>query len=283
MLFGPAGNSASFYDQGYKSSVDAPRWIRELGLGAYEYQCVRGVHIGKRTAAKLGEEAVRHRIALSIHAPYYINLAGTDPGLLEKTKKHLLNSLRAARWMGAARVVFHPGSAGKDREAALERAKKVLTEIMERAAEENLDDIVLAPETLGKYSYLGLLDEVLELCKLSPDMIPTIDFGHIHAITQGSLNDRSAYAAVLDRVEEVIGIERARRLHIHFSPVEFTAAGERKHWSIKDGYGPDFRPLAEELAERGYEFILICESNGTQAEDALTYQRIYREVRGIGG
>lgn len=274
ILFGPGGNSQSFYEA-HKSSLDAPQWIRKQGLGAYEYQCVRGVNIGEAMAVKLGEEAVRNGIALSIHAPYYINFATSDPALLVKTKKHLLNSLRAARWMGATRVVFHPGAAGPDRVAALERAKEGVAQVIDQAADENLDDIVLAPETLGKMSYLGLLDEVLELCTLSPTMLPTIDFGHIHAITQGSLTDRQAYAAVLDRVMERLGEERARRMHMHFSPVEFTAAGERKHWSIKDGYGPDFWPLAEELAERGYAPILICESKGTQAEDALTYQQTY--------
>jgi deoxyribonuclease-4 len=226
----------------------------------------------------LGEEAARQGIVLSIHAPYYINFAATDPGLLAKTKKHLLDSLRAARWMGATRVVFHPGSAGPDRGAALERAKEAVAQVIDQAADENLDDIILAPETLGKLSYLGLLDEVLELCTLSPHMLPTVDFGHIHALTQGALTDRAAYAAVLDRVVERLGEDRTRRMHMHFSPVEFTAAGERKHWSIKDGYGPDFRPLAEELAERGYAPILICESNGTQAEDAVTYQQRYLET-----
>lgn len=283
MLFGPGGNSPSFYKRGYKSSVDAPRWLREIGLGAYEYQSVRGVRIGKKTAVRLGEEAARHGIALSMHAPYYINLAGTDPDKLEKTKKHLLDALRASRWMGATRVVFHPGSAGQDRAAALERAKGVLAEIMDEAAGENLDDIILAPETMGKYAYLGTLDEVLELCLLAPNMLPTVDFGHLHAIGQGALTGRAAFAAVLDRVEAVLGLERARRMHMHFSPVEFTSAGERRHWALGDGYGPDFRPLAEELVARDYVPVLICESKDAQAEDALAFQNIYRAVRETAG
>ncbi|MBO8129745.1 MAG: TIM barrel protein [Peptococcaceae bacterium] len=279
MLFGPAGNSRSFYEQGHKSSLDAPKWLRQLGLGAYEYQCVRGVNIGERTAAHLGAAAARENITLSIHAPYYINLASENREQVVKSKEHLLKSLRAARWMDARRVVFHTGSAGNDREAAMERAKKALTEVLEEAADEGLDDIILAPETLGKYSYIGLLDEVLELCTLGPNLFPCVDFGHVHAIDQGVLTDRAAFAKVLDRIEERMGREVLRRLHIHFSPVEYGKTGEKRHRTVEEGYGPDFTPLAELVVERDLEPVLICESNGTQAEDAVYYQSIYRKIK----
>lgn len=279
MRFGPAGNSASFYEQGYKSSIDAPGWLRKLGLDAYEYQCVRGVNVGEATARAIGREAAAHDVALSIHAPYYINFGSEKPEHIAKSKRYLLDSLRAARWMGATRVVFHAGSAGADRARALARAKAAVAEVLAEAREEGLDDIVLCPETLGKPSALGLLDEVLALCALDERMLPTIDFGHVHAITRGMLTDRAAYAAVLDRVAAAVGTDRLRRLHIHFSPVEFTEAGERRHRTLKDeGFGPDFAPLAEEIIARGMSPVLICESDGTQAEDALAYRKVYRQL-----
>lgn len=278
-FFGPGGNSASFYAAGYKSSVDAPEWLRGLGLRAYEYQCVRGVNIGEQTARRLGEKASAHSIVLSIHAPYYINLASEDPNRIAKSKHHLLKSLRAARWMGATRVVFHLGSARNDRKQALARARTALAETLAEAAREGLDDILLAPETLGRYSLLGLLDEILELCRLGPSLIPCIDFGHLHAITNGALLDRAAYATVLDRVGNVLGEEVLRTLHIHFSPVEFNAKGERRHRTLSEtGYGPEFTPLAELIVERGLTPTVICESNGTQAEDACAYRDIYHRL-----
>lgn len=276
--FGAAGNAASFYEQGYKSSVDAPGWLRRLGLSAYEYQCVRGVHIGESTARVIGREAKAHDVALSIHAPYYINFGSERPEQIAKSKVHLLKSLQAAQWMGATRVVFHAGSAGKDRVGALARAKEALTEVLAEAASLGQKDIFICPETLGKPSGLGLLEEVLSLCTLDQQMMPTIDFGHLHAISQGKMTNRVAFGEVLDRVAAVIGDDRTHRLHIHFSPIEFTAAGERRHRSLKDeGFGPDFAPLAEEIVARGMAPVIICESNGTQAEDALTFQDIYNK------
>lgn len=278
--FGPAGNAKSFYEEGYKSSLDAPAWLRKAGLGAYEYQCVRGVNIGEKAARALGEKAAENDVALSIHAPYYINLASEDPEQVNKSKNHLLKALRAARWMGATRVVFHAGSVRGDRKEALKRARKALAQTLDEAAREGLGDILLAPETLGRYSYLGLLEEILDLCRVGPNLIPCVDFGHLHAITHGHFTDRAAYALVLDLVGEVLGEEVLRRLHIHFSPVEFGEKGERRHRTLAEaGYGPEFAPLAALLVERELTPIVICESNGTQAEDACVYREIYMKVK----
>lgn len=277
--FGPAGNPDSFYREGRKSSLDMPRWLKSKGLNAYEYQCSRGVNIGEEMARKLGDLAAQNGIYLSIHAPYYINLAATEQELREKTRNYLISSLFAARWMGARVVVFHPGSARGDRPAAMDRAKNLLREIVKMAGEEGLDNISMAPETMGKKSLLGSLDEVLELCSLDKSIIPAIDFGHLHAAGGGLLTSKEAFASVLERVEAALGRERLKRLHIHFSPVEFTAAGEKKHRTTGDeGFGPDFTYLARVLADRSLEFTLICESDGMQAEDAMVYRSIYEEA-----
>jgi deoxyribonuclease-4 len=280
--FGPAGNSDSFYEAGYKSSLDMPGWLAKMGLSAYEYQCVRGVHIKEDTARQLGEAALKHDISLSIHGPYYISLAATDPGIKDKTRKHFLDSLRAARWMGAHLVVFHPGGGVKeDRAAALKRAREHLAELLEMAEAEGLGNIKVAPETMGKPSQLGNLDEILELCTLGTKVVPAVDFGHLHAAGVGALTGEEKFAAVLDRIGEVLGPEAVRRLHIHFSPVEFTRAGERRHrTTLDEGYGPDFTCLARLIHERGMTPTIICESAGRQAEDALVYRQIYQSVSG---
>jgi len=279
--FGPAGNPDSFYREGHKSSLDMPRWLREKGLNAYEYQCSRGVNISEETARKLGGLAAEYDIHLSIHAPYYINLAAVGPDARDKTRKHLISSLRAARWMGARVVVFHPGSAGGDRASAMDRAGKLLADVVRQAREEGMDGIFLAPETMGKKSLLGSLEDVLDLCSLDDHIIPAIDFGHLHAVGGGDLISREAFASVLGRVREALG-RRLKRLHLHFSPVEFSAAGEKRHRTTRDqGFGPDFACLAPLLLEYSLDFTLICESDGLQAEDALVYKSIFDRVSSI--
>ncbi|MCR1897983.1 TIM barrel protein [Irregularibacter muris] len=279
--FGPAGNSESFYNEGYKSSVDMPKWLENKGLGAYEYSCTKGIRFKEETGRKIGEQVKKHNIFLSIHAPYYINLGNPDPEMREKSKKYILDSLVAAKWTGAKRVVFHPGSRGKlTREKAFQIAKNTFQEVLDLVYKNNLEDITLCPETMGKRNQLGTLEEILELCQLEDNIIPTIDFGHIHARNGGSLNHKQDFDDTIDMIENGIGIERTKAIHIHFSRIEFTDAGEKRHWTYQDNqFGPDFDPLAEVIIERDMHPIIICESKGTMAEDALTFKKIYRDVK----
>ncbi|MDD4335034.1 MAG: TIM barrel protein [Desulfotomaculaceae bacterium] len=275
--FGPAGASDSFYEGGHKSSLEMPQWLAEKGLTAYEYQCTRGVKIGERMAARLGELCAERDIQLSIHAPYYINLSSGDPDLKVKTKGHLLKSLMAARFMGAKVVVFHPGSgSGPDRGELMAAAKALFKEILAEVEAAGLSDILLAPETMGKRNMLGSLEEVLDLCELGKQVVPAVDFGHMHALSGGEFKDKQSYARVLNRIVERLGQEYAQNLHIHFSPVEFTGAGEKRHrTALETEFGPDFTPLAEILAERNLTPTIICESAGRQAEDVMLYRDIY--------
>lgn len=278
--FGAAGSSASFYAEKHKSSLEMPKWLHERGLNAYEYQCSHGVRIGEEMAERLGELANEYEIQMSIHAPYYINLSTTNPEIQVKTKNHILKTLRAARAMKAKTVVFHPGSgSGGERKDILARAKRFLKEILAEVEEEGLSEIILAPETMGKKNQLGSLEEVLELCELGEQIRPAVDFGHLYAVTGGGLTDKAAYEALLDMIERKLGLFYLQHLHVHFSPIAFTAGGEKKHLStLVENSGPDFTPLAELLVERNLTPTIICESDERQAEDAIIYRDIYHKI-----
>lgn len=279
--FGPAGNPDAFYAAGLKASVDMPAWLAAQGLGAYEYQCSRGVTIGEATARAIGEAARAHAISLSIHAPYYINLATEDDAIAESTRGHFRKSLTAARWLGADRITFHIGGPGKQpREKAIDRARGLFAAILEEADSQGLlTGVYLAPETMGKQNQLGNLAEVLAFCRLSPRVIPTIDFGHLHAVTGGGYTTYDEYAAAFDQVAEALGEEIASRIHIHFSRIEYTKAGEKRHWTFADAFGPPHEPLLALIADRGYAPRIICESAGTQAADAKTMKDYYLSLR----
>ena len=279
--FGPAGSSLSFYEEGMKSSVQMPGWLEKKGLNAYEYQCNKGVKIKEETAARLGAKAVEHGIALSIHAPYYINMSSVEEVKRENSKEYMLQSMRAAKWMGATKIVVHPGACtGLDRGVCTQWAVEVLKKTLAEAKEEGLDDIIICPELMGKENQLGNLDEVIEMSRIDDRISPCIDFGHLNARTLGWLKGREEYAEVLDRLKDGIGSDKLKYLHCHFSRIEFTAKGEKRHWTYADTqFGPDFEPLAEEFVKRGMEPTVICESDGTQAEDSVIFRSIYEEIR----
>ncbi len=278
-LFGPAGNSDSFSRQ-YKSSLDAPEWIRAMGLDAYEYQCGKGVHIGEATARALGERARTAGIRLSLHAPYFINLANPAPESLEKTIGYVLSACRAAGWMGADRVVIHTGALMKrTRREALDTARHSLAAVVAACDGAGYGHITLCPETMGKINQLGDLDEVLELCQVDERLLPTVDFGHLYARSLGEAEGEEATEAILDRMTAALGAERASRFHSHFSRIQFTPkGGEKMHLTFgQTEFGPDHLPLMRALARRGWSPTVICESAGTQAEDARTMKRAYEQ------
>lgn len=272
--FGPSGNSDSFYAQGYKSTWQAPKWVAAMGLSAFEYSFGHGARMREETALEIRREMERYGIAVSVHLPYYISL--TSPEQLEKNRQYFLDSVRIGTWMGAKRGVFHPGHAGTARLEALTAAGASLRDILAYLDENGYGGFTLCPETMGKISQLGDVAEMLTLCRLDERLLPCVDFGHLHARGRGALKTKADFAAVLDAVENGAGMERARRMHIHFSRIEFTSAGEKMHRTFADTeFGPEFPPLAELLWERKYAPVVIAESRGTMAEDALTMQKMY--------
>ena len=274
-LFGPGGNSESFYAEGYKSTLEAPAWLVSKGLDAYEYQAGNGITASDATLKKVGDEAKKHGIKMSLHTPYYISLSGVDPEKRLKSIDYIKKSLHAAELLGADTIVIHSGSAAKISRA---EAMALATDTLEKLIDEiGHTDIRLGLETMGKINQLGTLDEVIEICKISPRLIPVVDFGHLNARDLGNVFvSEDDYKRVFDKIGSALGDEVAKNLHCHFSKIEFTSGGEKKHLTFEDTvYGPDFSPLAKVLYENNLTPRIICESAGTMAEDALEMKRMY--------
>lgn len=277
-MFGTAGNPDRFQAEGFKASKDMPLWLKGKGLDAYEYQCGKGVSVGEATARAIGEKAAQAGIVLSLHAPYFVNPANPDPDSQEKTAGYVLAACRVARWMRAGRVVIHTGALQKrTREDALATARESFKMLRRRCDDEGYGDILLCPETMGKINQLGDLEEVLALSVVTHGLLPCVDFGHLYARSLGALEGQEATARMLDRMAEVLGEEKARCFHSHFSMIEFTPkGGEARHLTFdQTDFGPDYRPLCRELARRGWSPTIICESAGTQDIDALTMKAEY--------
>jgi deoxyribonuclease-4 len=278
--FGPAGNSDSFYNQGNKSTLQMPKWLFSMGLNAYEYQAGRGINISKATANKLGDAAKEFDIELSFHSPYFFNIASEDAQKRASAVDYIIKSLDIANTMGAKRVVVHSGSCARiDRQIALEYAKNTIKNSLEQAKTYGLSDVAICPETMGKINQLGTLEEVIEICKIDDSLIPTIDFGHLNARTNGGLKAFADFEDIFIKLINRLGIDRTRVFHSHFSKIEYTKGGEKRHLTFSDEiFGPDFLPVAELIYKYNCTPTLICESDGTMAEDALNMKKIYEGV-----
>lgn len=273
--FGPGGNSVSWGKRRFPQ--DLPEYLKGLGLNGYEIECGRGVRISEAAARLLPELAEENGICVTLHAPYFISLSSVDEATRLKSVDYILQSAAAARSVGARKIVVHSGSCSKiSREEATRLAADTLKRAQEALDRENLSDIIICPETMGKINQLGTLEEVAELCKTDERFLPTVDFGHLNARTLGGIKGAEDYSRMLDYIENELGHDRLSRMHIHFSRIEYTAGGEKRHLTFEDKvFGPDFEPLMEEIHRRGLEPSVICESDGTQAEDAAAMKRYY--------
>lgn len=279
--FGAAGNSDSFYAEGHKASEEMPKWLRIRGLDAYEYQCGNGVRCGEATAKKIADAARENNIIMSVHSPYYINLATPEEEKRAGSINYIMQSAQLVKHLGGDRVVVHSGAIGKlSREEALEYAKKTLTLARGEMVAEGFSDVRLCIETMGKINQLGDLYEVMELCKLDESFLPCIDFGHLNARTIGGLKTKADFEEIFDAIENNLGKDRLNVFHSHFSKIEYTQkGGEKKHLTFEDTvFGPEFDFVAEIMAERDIAPTIICESAGTQAEDAYAMKKIYEKI-----
>lgn len=275
--FGPAGNSQSFAAMKYKHTLQIPEYLEKMGLDAYEYQCGRGVNIGEQKAIEFGKAAADKGIALSLHAPYYISMSSVDEEKRLNSIKYILDSARAVNAMGGERIVVHTGSCGKiDRAYALTLALDTMKRSIQALDENGLSNIRICPETMGKINQLGTLDEVLALCELDERLIPCIDFGHLNARTHGSLKSYADFEAIFDEIENKLGASRLKEFHSHFSKIEYTEGGEKCHLTFDDNvFGPNFEPVIDLVLKKNCSPTIICESAGTQAEDAKAMKNHY--------
>ena len=275
--FGPGGNSEAFYKTGKKYTIEAPAWIKEIGLDAYEYEAGNGLSASLDSLRAIGEKALEHDIKLSYHAPYFISLSGIVEEKRLNSIKYISQSLEAANALGAKIIVVHTGSAAKiSRREAMNLAADTLIKTLSTV---ETYGIKIGLETMGKVNQLGTLDEVIELCKIDYSLVPVVDFGHINAREMGNaFKTADDYLRVFDKIESKLDYNIAKNLHCHFSKIEWTSSGEKKHLTFANNeYGPEFETLIDVIYKNNFTPTIICESAGTQADDALLMKKYYME------
>ena len=275
--FGPSSAPTRFYDEGHKTTEEMPLWVKQNGLDCFEYSFGRGVNLGEAKAKSIAEAFKKENIEISVHAPYFINLATPEEAKAENSFNYILSSAVVGRMMGANRVVFHPAAQGKEsREIAVNRTIARLIELKSIIEERGFTDMKFCPETMGKIAQIGTIEEITHFCTLADFYYPTVDFGHVNAREQGSLKTKDDYIVRLKYMMNLLGYEKVNDMHVHFSKVEYTAKGEKRHLTFEDTiFGPDYKPFIEAIVELNLHPYIVSESAGTQADDAKTMKDYY--------
>ncbi|MDR0471947.1 MAG: TIM barrel protein [Nitrososphaerota archaeon] len=260
--FGPAGVPPMFRLLG-ASTFDTPRLLCEEGLDAFEYQAVRWgpkPQIKEADARRLGEEAKRNDVKLSMHGSYFINLSG-KPEVVEASKQRILACARGAECMEAGVVVFHTGFYGMfEKDYALKCCIGALKEISSEMQSLGLR-VKLGPETMGRKSQVGTLEEIIAINREVEGTQLVVDWGHLHALHQGALKTVDDMRQIAEKIETELGTQILRSMHCHFSKIEFTSQGEKKHHTLdEEQFGPEFGLLSEVILDFNMHPTIICET-----------------------
>lgn len=276
--FGPSGFCEDF-SKVNKSTEDMPEWLVKNNLNCYELSFTNGVRLSFETAEKFGKLFAEKDIEVSVHAPYFINFANPDAIMIEKSIGYIVESLKRMKFLGAKKLVFHPGAQMKmTREEAFSNTYNNIKLLLEVLDENGFNDFVLCPETMGKHGQIGTVEEIAKICALDDRIIPTIDFGHVNAFSGGGLKTEKDFENVFEIFKSYLG-DRFRRVHIHFSKIEYGKKGEIRHLTFEDDvYGPDFELLAKVLKKYNIDACVISESAGTQTKDAILMRKIYQSI-----
>lgn len=277
--FGPAGVPPLFRLMKITLS-GVPRLLQEAGLDAFEYEAVRWgkkPQLRREEAEKLSLEAKQKDVWVSLHGSYFLNFCGSR-SIVDDSKQRLIACATAAQWMGAHTVVFHPGVYGKrPPEVAFKMCSDALREVVETLRSLGIVNVKLGPETMGKMYQLGGLDEIISLCERVDQTQIVVDWSHLHARGLGRFRTVDDFRKAVELIESRLGTQAVRNLHCHFSKIEFSDKGERRHHSLEEPrYGPDFRMLARVIVEFKMNPIIISESP-LQDADAVRMRDIFKD------
>jgi deoxyribonuclease-4 len=276
LRFGTVGSPQTTPQSGTSAAIEH---IRLLGMDHLEIAWVQSVRVSDDTCSAIAATAARHHISLSVHAPYYINLNSQTAELMLKSDERLLAAARKGFTAGARDIVFHPGSYhSQPPEQVYERAKEKLLEIRTILDEEGVT-VTLRPETMGKSAMFGSLEEVLQLSRDIPGVLPCIDFAHLHARTgTGAINSYEEFAAIFESVEQALGRNGLETLHMHMSGIAYSLKGERHHVPLNESDWC-YRELMQALIDYKIKGSVAVEApEPFHVADALTLQATYRRL-----
>lgn len=273
LLFGTAGTPESSKK---RDSVSGIFEVKNLGLDAMELEFVRGVKMKRPTALKVRKAAEENNIYLTIHAPYYINLASKNKQIREKSIERILDSARIGNICGAKSVAFHASYyQDNEKEKVYEIVRNAISIILETLKKEKID-IKISPELTGRLSQFGSLDELIQLAKdFNGEIGLCFDFAHQHARTRNH-NSYNEFLADLEKIEKELGQKALKNMHIHISGINYNEKGERNHLMLEDS-DLKYKEILKALIKKNVSGVVICESP-VKYKDAMLLKEVYKKL-----
>ncbi|MGB9786064.1 MAG: TIM barrel protein [Infirmifilum sp.] len=275
VYFGPAGMPTTVKKGGV---IEGIAEVKRLGLDAMEIEFVRKIFLNEKSALDVKSAATQLGVVLTVHAPYYVNLNSDDGGKVKASIERVVESARIGYKAGAWSVCFHAGYYGnldnkKTHEVMKERVKVIVKTLKDEGIE-----IWVRPETTGKPSQYGSLEEILDLSLELEMVLPVVDFAHLHARGKGAFKQYQDITRILELIEEKLGREGLENMHIHVSGIEYGEKGEIRHLNLQEA-DLDYKLLVKALKEFNVKGVIISESPNLEGDAILLRDLFYGSSR----
>ena len=273
LLFGTAGIPLSANP---RTTSDGIKYVKRLGLGAMELEFVRSINISKDKAPEIKKAAEDNEVVLTCHAPYFINLNSLEKAKIKASIGRILNSARIANLCGGYSVCFHAGFyMNMWQKKVYDTIKHNLKEIVATLKKES-NSIWIRPETTGKETQFGNVDEILQLSQELDNVMPCVDFAHFHARTNGKYNTYEEFSEILEKIEKKLGKKGLEEMHIHITGIAYGEKGEKNHLTLKES-DLKYQEILKVLKNFKVKGVVISESPNIE-EDALLMQKVYKGI-----
>ncbi|MBI1936343.1 TIM barrel protein [Candidatus Woesearchaeota archaeon] len=273
ILFGTAGIPLSAEP---RTTADGIKHVRKIGLGAMELEFVHSVNITREKAPEIMKAAQENNIILTCHAPYFINLNSQEKAKVSASIQRIVNSARILNFCNGYSVCFHPGFyMGIDAKKSYDTVKNNLKEIVSTLKKEG-NNIWIRPETTGKETQFGNVDEILKLSQELDNVMPCIDFAHFHARTNGKYNTYEEFAEILGKIEKSLGKKGLENMHVHITGIAYGPKGEKHHLNLKES-DLKYQELLKALKDYDIKGVVISESPNIEV-DAVMMKKVYERL-----
>lgn len=250
--------------------------LNEMNLDGMELEFVHGVRMSDETRNFVNKTVKEKNHILTAHAPFYVNLNAKEEEKVDASASRVFETAIAARDTGAFSITFHAAYyLGLEKDVVYNQVKTQISRILDWMEKENFK-VWIRPETTGKATQWGDLEEIINLSKEFEYVLPCIDFSHLHARSAGDFNTYDEFSYILDEIGTKIGSYALENFHGHLAGIEYTAKGERQHLNLEES-DMNYVDLLKVLKEFHVKGALVCESPNIE-DDALLLKQTFESL-----
>ena len=251
---------------GYNGAFEV---LTDMGLDGLEVEFVHGVRMSDETRQLLKKASAEQGFLFTSHGPFYINLNSKEEEKVDASVQRIVETAQAAHDFGGYSITYHAAFyMGGEKETVYQQVKTQTQKIVEILKQNKIDDVWIRPETTGKSTQWGDYEEIIRLSKEFEQVLPCVDFSHVHARTGGEYNTYDEFCRILDRISTELGQKAIDNFHAHLAGIEYTAKGEKRHLILKDS-DMNYQDLLKAMKSFGVKGALVCESPNIETDTKI--------------